>query len=266
MTTTAQQKVTRADALAFADEAFRNRDITFSQRDVVDMVGALGTFLSRHRLASVSSASAEPVAWCSPGQLANLMDVDVDGGVYLPIRKTERGNFTMPLYAASPEPVPATNQAGEVERSDDEVIAEFAFLYRAYGLYPDDKLAPDALELKRKVLAAIATQPATSQEDEARVASIRKYLATIGMTKHVSVCREDMEWILDRFPVCDPDAATPTPPTLSEDLRALIVVTDGKGFVTLHEPNEEGNAGDLVASVWRHDWLPVLACAQKLES
>ncbi|WP_156359626.1 MazG-like family protein [Sphingomonas sp. Leaf28] len=52
--------VTREDALAFADEAFRNRDITFSHRDVVDMVGALGTFLSRHRLASVSSASAEP--------------------------------------------------------------------------------------------------------------------------------------------------------------------------------------------------------------
>lgn len=42
---------------------------------------------------------SEPVAWCSPGQLANLMDVDTDGGVYLPIRKTERGNFTMPLYS-----------------------------------------------------------------------------------------------------------------------------------------------------------------------
>lgn len=52
--------VTREDALAFADEAFRNRDITFSHRDVVDMVSALGTFLSRHRLASVSFASAEP--------------------------------------------------------------------------------------------------------------------------------------------------------------------------------------------------------------
>jgi hypothetical protein len=44
----------------------------------------------------------EPVAWCSPGQLANLMDVDTDGGVYLPIRKTKRGNFTMPLYATTP--------------------------------------------------------------------------------------------------------------------------------------------------------------------
>jgi hypothetical protein len=42
------------------------------------------------------------VAWCSPGQLANLMDVDADGGVYLPIRKSERGNFTMPLYAHPP--------------------------------------------------------------------------------------------------------------------------------------------------------------------
>lgn len=39
--------VTRGEALAFADEAFRNRDITFSGRDVVDLTAALGTFLAR---------------------------------------------------------------------------------------------------------------------------------------------------------------------------------------------------------------------------
>lgn len=33
MATTEQQAVTRDDALAFADQAFRNRDITFSHRD-----------------------------------------------------------------------------------------------------------------------------------------------------------------------------------------------------------------------------------------
>ncbi len=38
----------------------------------------------------------------------------------------------------------------------------------------------------------------------------------------------------------------------------LIVVTDDKGFITLHEPNEDGEAGDLVASVWRDDWLATL--------
>nr|WP_047169426.1 hypothetical protein [Sphingomonas sp. Y57] len=41
-------------------------------------------------------------------------------------------------------------------------------------------------------------------------------------------------------------------------LSDLIQVTDEKGFVTLHEPDEDGNAGDLVFSVWRDDWLSVL--------
>jgi len=35
----------------------------------------------------------------------------------------------------------------------------------------------------------------------------------------------------------------------------LLRVTDAKGFITLHEPDEDGNPGDLVASVWRDDWL-----------
>jgi len=45
----------------------------------------------------------------------------------------------------------------------------------------------------------------------------------------------------------------------ARELKTLIVVTDDKGFVTLHEPNEDGEAGDLVASVWRDDWLPAFA-------
>ena len=61
----------------------------------------------RRRIVELTAATGsvrEAVAWCSPGQLANLMDVDADGGVYLPIRKTNRGNFTMPLFAAAPTP------------------------------------------------------------------------------------------------------------------------------------------------------------------
>lgn len=59
-------------------------------------------------LDSRAGDAGEPVAWCSPGQLANLTDVDRDGGVYLPIRKTKRGNFTMPLFAsAAPKAVNA---------------------------------------------------------------------------------------------------------------------------------------------------------------
>ena len=43
-----------------------------------------------------------------------------------------------------------------------------------------------------------------------------------------------------------------------KELTALIVVTDDKGFITLHEPNEDGDPGDIVASVWRDDWLDAL--------
>ncbi|MFZ3481620.1 hypothetical protein [Sphingomonas sp. 3-13AW] len=43
---------------------------------------------------------------------------------------------------------------------------------------------------------------------------------------------------------------------------ALIVQRDDLGYITLHERNEEGHAGDLVASVWRDDWLPSLQAAQ----
>ncbi len=65
VTTSEQQavpvaQVTRDDALAFADEAFRNRDITFSHRDVVDMTGALSTFLTR-RLPCKSGEGAEAI-------------------------------------------------------------------------------------------------------------------------------------------------------------------------------------------------------------
>lgn len=56
---------------------------------------------------------AVPVAWCSPGQLANLTDVDADGGVYLPIRKTKRGNFIMPLFTT----------LATVAAADDEGVA-----------------------------------------------------------------------------------------------------------------------------------------------
>lgn len=43
---------------------------------------------------------------------------------------------------------------------------------------------------------------------------------------------------------------------------SLIVVRCEKGFVTLHEPDEDGNAGDVIASVWRDDWLLSLQAAR----
>ena len=248
-------------------------------------------------LASVSSASAEPVAWCSPGQLANLMDVDVDGGVYLPIRKTERGNFTMPLYSASPEPVPATNQAGEVERlthvidrdryvvahclvAINEAVAGRTWLLEGRGPYEWDdddyrKEFGDALRsireaaeplavvgwdksdctrIEERVNAArlaarellakkhgpremiladifgdprdleiarltdlLATQPATSQEGKRFTSWSTDTLADQCRMQ----ARDQLDPELSSFlaEVADRLAATPTPPTLSEDLR-----------------------------------------------
>jgi hypothetical protein len=45
------------------------------------------------------------------------------------------------------------------------------------------------------------------------------------------------------------------------DPAKLIRVIDAKGYVTLHEPDEDGNPGDLVASVWRDDWIAPLVSA-----
>ncbi len=46
----------------------------------------------------------------------------------------------------------------------------------------------------------------------------------------------------------------------------LLVHRDDKGYVTLHEPDEDGMPGDLVASVWRDDWLEALRVAKRPEA
>lgn len=51
-----------------------------------------------------------------------------------------------------------------------------------------------------------------------------------------------------------------TPAVVTPD--SLIVQRDDKGYITLHEPDEDGKAGDLIASVWRDDWLPSLQAAK----
>jgi hypothetical protein len=43
-----------------------------------------------------------PVLYVSAGQLGEVTDRADEGGTYLPVRKTPKGNFTMPLYAALP--------------------------------------------------------------------------------------------------------------------------------------------------------------------
>lgn len=74
-----------------------------------------------------------------------------------------------------------------------------------------------------------------------------------------TIAKHDAEWC---FTIADALLAERSKAPADPLTIPLIVVTDPKGFVTLHEPNEDGNAGDLVASIWRDDWLPALAAAE----
>ena len=348
MTPTAQQRVTRDDALAFADEAFRNRDITFSHRDVVDITGALGAFLQRHRLLAAAIAGAEQpavspwFAWparktweevrvrlrsrdgnewtelasdfeywmqradgemCddvvafqiigeTPLGLASVSSASADALALVPREPTEamlvgardwsdrkygkpigddaaqgcwsamiaaspqpvpagmktwlggdtapddwdggpvlrrHGGLSMPNGAFAwssnagglgniiaytparvlnlPEPVPATNQAGEVER----LRAALEQIDRING-------GADWNGTRTIARAALATQPATSQEGEGTLANPSTFgKPTFGL------------------------AATPTPPTLSEDLRVLVEALRPLAdlYLTGSEPDDE---------------------------
>jgi hypothetical protein len=82
-------------------------------------------------------------------------------------------NIYRAMLAASPEPVPATNQAGEVDiekivsRSADQILNGFSW-ETLTG--PDNlraRLSMAARQAVHDTLAALATQPATSQEGEA---------------------------------------------------------------------------------------------------
>lgn len=55
-------------------------------------------------------------------------------------------------------------------------------------------------------------------------------------------------------------------PALINQEAHLLVQTDDKGYVTLHEPDEDGKPGDVVASVWRDDWLDPLRLAKRPEA
>lgn len=275
--------VTREDALAFADEAFRNRNITFSHRDVVDMTGALGTFLSR-RLASVSSASAEGFVLV-PRKLDPAMASAGWSRITVGLTNGEQEameRLWSALLDAAPksEPVPTTNQAGEVERrfwlivhkpgnvperKGSWPITEMTKVLREFiAARPDSYLhvvtidrdgvpevehGPEALQMadgrsmsvgrkhNARTLAAhtaaLATQPATSQEGEGfravedpdhqyAVVSAdycRPFLAGAYATLEAALRAQNGK--PDRWHIYHRLAATPTHPTLSEDLRAL---------------------------------------------
>jgi len=147
-------------------------------------------------------------------------------------------NIYRAMLAASPEPVPATNQAGEVR----------TLLIRA-GMHEDCDTAIGDVPYSvaaRAVAAALATQPATSREGEDRASWLRdRLLYAIQFHMWADATAAEVEEVIEslsdsdeydanvaalvQMPKwCSPceaqqgvDAffATPTPPTLSEDLR-----------------------------------------------
>jgi len=133
------------------------------------------------------------------------------------------GDYLMTDISKS-EPVPATNQAGEVEcREALAALVTAAAEYQEAAQqhisdtrYDEDgNLAARDAELSVVALprarAALATQPATSQEgeDEGPIADAARRIASWSGNK-VGVYQAAKREL----------AATPTPPTLSEDLRA----------------------------------------------
>ena len=260
-----------------------------------------GQLVARHRLASVSSASAEPFlaqlrrvnleryeAWVEGADAGIMFDALELGGevgellnIVKKLEREERGwrgsranpadfddecadvlicldklarrrnvdlaavtiakfNATSDKVglphrlAASPEPVPATNQAGEVERRDHarEILAqaydnagrpESADRVRKawpYASKPDELVALDAMI----AFAALATQPATSQEGEreriARIIQREEFRPTCTGAALDDICALPPK--ATHYAAADRIlTTTPTPPTLSEGLRAL---------------------------------------------
>jgi len=138
------------------------------------------------------------------------------------------GDYSMTDISKS-EPVPATNQAGEVEEALGHIEWLCDIAYNQGGAH---ELGYDPLKVVR---AALATQPATSQEGEGR---------------HPDWTEAGHRW-LDAG--CPPLDATPTPPTLSEDLREARVYLAAR-FSRRHECNALGHIlkshGCTITSRW----------------
>jgi hypothetical protein len=180
------------------------------------------------RLASVSSASAErrPDGRAVPGDARTI-----NGDLHF---YRAAGWYPAP----TPEPVPATNQAGEVEGAIRIAVWNAC---RDRGMGQDN-----ATMLVREVLAqpvltaALATQPATSQEGAFPVGYTNPALLARAKSNPLDTGCASVE--LYRYPAgdyCMPlFAATPTPPTLSEDLESAL--TDLVSWFSESGPSEYG--------------------------
>jgi len=213
--------------------------IRTGQADFKDIVHAF----ARHRLASVPSASADYVLVPREPTEAMLEALHRDVRIKAdPALKTadimnEREVWSA-MLAASPEPAPATNQAGEVERAildawlTDVQRAAIKGAIHVSGdwvlttEYEDDlEIIEDLPEsiadpvsgiltsLGNLIRAALATQPATSQEgegNEARRVLTRITVAHNRLRRSEITSQEFDTYALGLLAFL---AATPTPPT-----------------------------------------------------
>ncbi|WP_156360215.1 hypothetical protein [Sphingomonas sp. Leaf226] len=180
----------------------------------------------RSDLASVSSASAEGWKLVPTTLTADMAGAWQGGG--RPFSSDEQAAHSKNwqdswrrLLAASPEPVPATNRAGEVERLRRA-------LQSLRGTLQGIANAEGDTDLGRRCIAAIgqsrvsrssATQPATSQEGEDEDAI--HDCGNLGWCQAPGCCSRHGT------------APTQTPPTLSDDLRGVLEFyadRDGDGY------------------------------------
>lgn len=196
--------------------------LTDRERPIVEQAFA------RHRLASVSSASA-----AKPQAVPVLCDFYL-GDCRRCERRANATNQQEPCarpngrFAPSPEPVPATNQAGEValrEACERLLLAMTTRALRGRDHVPsmrDEQTAASALR------AALATQPATSQEG----------------ARHPGWTAAGHKW-LDAG--CAPIAAKPTTPTYTQAQREQAARVLRVGEPVALEPGKWEALVDAVA-------------------
>lgn len=146
---------------------------------------------------AAGAATEAPMLYASPEQAAALQDRlhDNEGGVYLPVRKTAAGKFTMPLYAAPSVP---SAPAAEVATIPQGYVAVPKRLNRAML----DVLEGEAWEWADLLMAAEAT---TEEEDEA----IRRFES------------------LDMLEKAEREAAEVARPFTDEQLAAIVKTAGG---------------------------------------
>lgn len=271
MTDTAdQQAVTVAQEDREAAHAIRFQQLGYTVKmgDEHSLVQAF----ARHRLASVSSASAEIPAGMKPWTGGDSAPGDWDGGPVLWRNGRIGASPAVPAWeqwcrrtdpdgrdimAYTPEPVPATNQAGEVAKAlfDHEMRQRGVVAF--WDDVDEDDRAGWQLSVNVVLAAALATQPATSQEGEA-VDRVAKAIYETGGSfadQHGSIAWADLDGSNDaenfRKMARAALAATPTPPTLSEDLReaAIAAVLNAARFEGADSPVDYGDAEQIVDAV-----------------